>query len=382
MKTICVVTGSRAEYGILKPLLEQLQADDSLSLKLVVTGMHLAYEYGLTYKQIEADGFVIDQKVEVNLSSDTAIGICKAMGLGLISFGEVYERIGPDMVIVLGDRYEIFAAVSGAYISKIPVAHIHGGEVTEGAFDDSLRHCITKMSYLHFTSTEAYRERVMQLGEAPDRVYNVGALGIEQLRKEKQLSKEKLEEQLHLQLNRPIALVTYHPTTLGESAAVEMRAVLEGLSPLSNYQIIFTKANSDTGGRAINHIIDTYVRDNANHAAAFTSLGSSIYLSLMRMSQLVIGNSSSGIIEAPSLCVPTLNIGDRQKGRIRGASVRDVPADAQMIQQALEHMMCARYRWNDIANPYEKSDTSKTIIKEIKQILDRPITLQKHFYTK
>lgn len=379
-KTICVITGSRAEYGLLKPLLERITEDEMFKLKLIVTGMHLSYECGLTYKLIEADGFKIDEKIEVNLSSDTSVGICKAMGLGLISFGEAYERIKPDIVVVLGDRYEIFAAVSAAYISKIPVAHIHGGEITEGAFDDSLRHSITKMSYLHFTSTEDYRKRVIQLGEEPTRVYNVGALGVEVAKKQPIFELSEVEEMLGFKIKLPFALVTFHPTTLEMAPIVAMKNLLNALTGFNELNIIFTKANSDTNGRAINEMIDQYVIKHKEKAIAFTSLGSTRYLNLMHYSQMIIGNSSSGIIEAPSLKVPTLNIGTRQNGRVQASSIINVSTDEEDIKNGIKMLMEKQIMWEKIYNPYEKLNTSKEIILAIKKNLEMPIYLQKKFY--
>ncbi|MHC1747902.1 MAG: UDP-N-acetylglucosamine 2-epimerase [Cellulosilyticaceae bacterium] len=381
MKTICVVTGSRAEYGLIKGILERIKEDASLELKLIVTGMHLSYEFGLTYQEIEKDGYSIDEKIEVNLSSDTSVGVCKAMGLGMISFGEAYERLRPDIVVVLGDRYEIFSAVTAAYISKIPVAHIHGGEITEGAFDDSLRHCITKMSYLHFTSTETYRQRVIQLGEDPEHVYNVGALGVEQIKKFSFLSRSELEKILNFKLNQSFVLVTFHPVTLETTQNCgTIEELFKALESFENLRIVFTKSNSDNGGRTINQKIDDYVARYPQKSVAFTSLGSTLYLNVMKYSSLVIGNSSSGIIEAPSLKVPTINIGNRQNGRVQATSTINVEMKEKAIKEAIDLGINTKIDMSKIVNPYEKANTSKEILITIKKNLEMPMYLQKKFY--
>ena len=381
MKTICVVTGSRAEYGLIKGILERIKEDASLELKLIVTGMHLSYEFGLTYQEIEKDGYSIDEKIEVNLSSDTSVGVCKAMGLGMISFGEAYERLRPDIVVVLGDRYEIFSAVTAAYISKIPVAHIHGGEITEGAFDDSLRHCITKMSYLHFTSTETYRQRVIQLGEDPEHVYNVGALGVEQIKKISFLSRSELEKILNFKLNQSFVLVTFHPVTLEATQNCgTIEELFKALESFENLRIVFTKSNSDNGGRTINQKIDDYVARYPQKSVAFTSLGSTLYLNVMKYSSLVIGNSSSGIIEAPSLKVPTINIGNRQNGRVQATSTINVEMKEKAIKEAIDLGINTKIDMSKIVNPYEKANTSKEILITIKKNLEMPMYLQKKFY--
>lgn len=322
MKKICVVTGTRAEYGLLKPLIKKIRDDKDLNLQLVVTGMHLSSEFGLTYNEISKDGFKITEKVEILLSSDTEIGISKSMGLAMISFSEVFDRIKPDMLILLGDRYEIFAVASAAIVAKIPIAHLHGGETTEGALDEAFRHSVTKMSYLHFTSNEVYKNRVIQLGEEPCRVVNVGPIIEESIKTLDFLPKEKLEEDLKIRFDKKISLLTFHPTTLENNSAKEQfENVLEALSEFDDLKVIFTKANSDVSGRIINSMIDEYVLKNPDKCVAYASLGQLRYLSAMKYCDIVIGNSSSGIIEAPILQKPTVNIGDRQKGRIQEKSI-------------------------------------------------------------
>ncbi|WP_070001145.1 UDP-N-acetylglucosamine 2-epimerase [Cellulosilyticum sp. I15G10I2] len=381
MKKICVVTGSRAEYGLLRPLIQKIEKDRDLSLQLIATGMHLANTFGLTYKEIEQDGYTLDAKIEMNLNSDTSVGICKSMGLGMMGFCEAYARLAPDMVVLLGDRYEIFTAASAAMISRLPIAHIHGGEITEGAYDDSMRHCVTKMSYLHFTSTESYRKRVIQLGETPERVYNVGALGVENIKKMEFLSQKALEEHLDFSLNGPIALVTFHPVTLEiNSAQVQFQNILRALDHFKALKVVFTKANSDTDHSIINQMIDTYAAQNKKRAVAFTSLGVLKYLSLMKYSAVIIGNSSSGIIEAPSLKVPTVNIGDRQKGRVQARSIIHCDHSEEGIRDTIQKVLHAEVDVKAFLNPYEKEGTSTQIITLIKEVLSESINLKKCFY--
>lgn len=383
-KNICIITGTRAEYGLLCPLIKKINEDEQLNLQLVVTGMHLSPEFGLTYKQIEEDGYKIDEKVEILLSSDTSIGISKSMGLAMISFSEVFDRLKPDMVIVLGDRYEIFSAVSVANISRMPVCHLHGGETTEGAFDENLRHSITKMSYLHFTSTEEYRKRVIQLGESPDRVFNVGAIGIENIKKMNLLSKEELERSIDFKLDKKYAIVTFHPVTLENNTAKnQFKELLLALDSIKDLKVIFTKANSDTDGRIINNMIDEFVLTDKERFISFTSMGSLRYLSAIKYSNVVIGNSSSGIVEVPSFNKPTINIGDRQKGRIQAKSIINCDPVKQEIEKAIEKALSKEFLENikDIKNPYGDGNVSNKIMEKIKYFLENDkINLKKKFY--
>jgi GDP/UDP-N,N'-diacetylbacillosamine 2-epimerase (hydrolysing) len=363
MRKICVVTGTRAEYGLLFWLMKEIQSDASLGLQLIVTGMHLSPEFGLTYKEIEKD-FVIDKKIEMLLSSDTPIGISKSMGLAQISFAEAYAELDPDIVVVLGDRYEIFSAASASMIARIPIAHIHGGETTEGAFDEAIRHSITKMSHLHFVATEEYRQRVIQLGEHPDRVFNFGAPGLDGIRNLKLLAKEDLEKEIGFKLGKKNLLVTFHPVTLEQGTAQEQfQQLLFALSELSDTHVIFTKANSDTDGRIINSMIDRYVSANANKAIAFTSLGQLRYLSALQYVDAVVGNSSSGLTEAPSFKIGTINIGDRQKGRIKATSVIDCMPHSDAIINAIQQFYSSAFQENirGVTNPYGESGASKKI---------------------
>lgn len=383
MKKICVVTGTRAEYGLLKPLIEKINKDEQLQLQLVVSGMHLSPEFGLTYQEIEQDGFEIMERNEMLLSSDTPNGITKSVGLGTIGFADIFTRIAPDMVVILGDRYEALAAATAAMIHRIPIAHLHGGELTQGAIDDAIRHSITKMSTLHFTSTEEYRQRVIQMGEAPETVFYVGALGVENIKMQKLMKKEELSQSIKLSLDMPYIMVTFHPVTLEKNTAGEQfENLLLALERYKEYNIIFTKANADTDGRIINQTIERYVKKNTDRASAYTSLGMIRYLSALKYCEMVIGNSSSGIIEAPSFQIPTVNIGNRQLGRVRAESVIDCGNSVEDISAAIRKakMLKTEGRICNIENPYEKPDTSWNIISEIKKYLLQSETIEKRFY--
>jgi len=345
LRRICVVTGSRAEYGLLHGLMRAIAEDPALELQVVVTGMHLAPEFGSTYRAIEADGFLIDRKVETLLSSDRPAGITTSMGLGMIGFASAFDALAPDIVLVLGDRYEMLPVAAAALVARIPLAHIHGGEITEGAIDESIRHAITKLAQLHFVAADAYRRRVIQLGEAPERVFNVGALGLDNIERLALLDRAGLETALGMTLGARNFLVTYHPVTLADVPPDAALAALFGaLDAFPDAHVILTKANADADGRAINALIDGYANARAGRVVAFASLGQLRYLSAMRLADAVIGNSSSGIIEAPYLRVPTVNIGDRQRGRLRAASIVDVPDDAAAICAAIETVSAPGFR--------------------------------------
>lgn len=381
MKKICVVTGTRAEYGLLYWLLKEIEADKELELQLIVTGMHLSPEFGLTYKEIEKE-FKINKKIEMLLSSDTSVGISKSMGLAQISFAESYDELKPDIVIVLGDRYEIFSATSAAMIARIPIAHIHGGEKTEGAFDESIRHSITKMSHLHFTATEEYKNRVIQLGEHPSRVFNVGGMGIENIKRLKLLSKDEFEKSIEFKLNSKNILVTFHPVTLENSTAKEQfQQLLDAIDELEDTNIIFTKANSDTDGRVINQMIDEYVTKNFHKSVQFTSLGQLRYLSALQYVDAVVGNSSSGLAEAPSFRIGTINIGDRQKGRIKASSVIDCEPNKDSILKSFEKLYSKEFQetLKTTINPYGNGCASKKIVEILKNV-DLKNILKKSFY--
>jgi len=380
-RKICVVTGTRAEYGLLFWLMKEIESDKDLELQVIVTGMHLSPEFGLTYKEIEKD-FKIDKKIEMLLSSDTSVGISKSMGLAQISFAEAYEELKPDILVVLGDRYEIFSSVSSAMIAKIPIAHIHGGETTEGAFDESIRHSITKMSHLHFCATDKYRDRIVQLGEHPSRVFNVGGMGIENIKRLKLLTKDEFEKSIDFKLNKKNILVTFHPVTLEDSTAKEhFQELLNAIDKLTDTNIIFTKANSDTDGRVINKMIDKYVEKNSHKAISFTSLGQLRYLSALQYVDAVLGNSSSGLLEAPSFKIATINIGDRQKGRILSDSVINCLPQEKSIQEIFKKLYSNEFKQilKDTKNIYGDGCASDKIIEIIKNA-DLSNILKKVFY--
>lgn len=368
---ICVATGTRAEYGLLKPLIEKIKADAIFNLQLMVTGAHLSPEFGLTYKQIEADEFTIDSKVEMLMSSDTVEGITKSMGLGMIGYADALKELKPDLLVILGDRYEMLALASVALIFRIPIAHIHGGEITEGAYDDAIRHSITKMSSLHFTSTESYRQRVIQLGEQPENVFNVGAIGLDNFKSLKLLSKDKLENDLNICFRKYNYLIGFHPETLSnQSIEKQISELLEGIHQQEDSLFIFTKANADNNGRIINKMIEEYANKYPQKAILFASLGTLRYLSLMKYVTAVVGNSSSGIIEAPSAPTATINIGDRQKGRIQADSVINIPIIRKDIQDAFEIVKSEefRYKVKNIVNPYGEGITSAKIMEILSHI--------------
>lgn len=379
---ICIATGTRAEYGLLKPLIEKISADNDFTLQLLVTGAHLSPEFGLTYRQIEADGYEIDAKVEMLLSSDTAEGITKSMGLGMIGYADALNKLSPDLLVILGDRYEMLSIASTALIFRIPIAHIHGGELTEGAYDDAIRHAITKMSALHFTSTEAYRQRVIQLGEQPERVFNVGAIGLDNFQSLQLLSKTELEEDLHIMFQTYNYLVGFHPETLSnQSVEEQFEALLQAIDQQTDSFFVFTKANADTNGRIINQMMEAYVKKNPEKSALFASLGSLRYLSVMKQVTAVVGNSSSGILEAPSAGTATINIGDRQKGRIQAESIVNCSTQKEDIQQAFQKVQSEEFRnkLNCITNPYGNGNASHQIIGIFRSILVDKLS-QKTFY--
>lgn len=382
MRKICFVTGSRAEYGLLSGLMKAVQTDAELQLQIVATNMHLSPEFGLTYREIVNDGFTIDKKVEMLLSSDTAVGTTKSVGVGMIGFADAFEELRPDLIVILGDRYEMIAVVSAALFQKIPIAHLHGGEITEGAYDDCIRHAISKMSHLHFTSTEAYRHRVIQLGEQPERVFNVGAIGVENIKSVPLLSKAELEQSLDFKIGDKCIIVTYHPVTLEDNSAEEQsEALLQALDSLEDFKIIFTYPNSDTNGRVIIEKIKEYVANHPKKAKAWPSLGLRRYLSALHYATAAVGNSSSGIIEVPSFHIPTLNIGDRQKGRLAADSVCHCEATSQAIHQGLHTILSPEFiqKAKLTHNPYEGNNTTKDILNIIKAYpLDNII--EKHFY--
>lgn len=383
MIKICILTATRAEYGLLRPVIYRLTEEPRFDVRIVVTGTHLSPEFGLTYKDIEHDGILIDEQIEILLSSDTPASISKSMGLAMIGFADYFARAKPDLLLVLGDRYETLAVCCAAMNARIPIAHLYGGESTEGAVDEVIRHAITKLSYLHFTSTEEYRKRVIQLGEDPKRVFCVGALGVENALRTKLLTKEELAHELGFSIEKPYAVVTFHPVTLEEGQSKEQfGALLSALSTQSALQFIFTKSNADVEGRIINKMIDTFVAER-EESIAFASLGTRRYLSALKYSTMVIGNSSSGLVEAPSFGIPTINIGDRQKGRAQATSVINCEPLRQNISEAIELALTSDFRAKAkvTINPYGDGNASVRIAEVINDsMLNDRIDLKKSFY--
>lgn len=382
-RKICVVTGTRAEYGLLRRIIKEIELDNYLELQLIVTGMHLSSEFGYTINEIVDDGFEIVDKVEILLSSDTSIGMAKSVALAILEFSTAFERIKPDIIVILGDRFEMLAVAQTALFLKIPIAHISGGEITEGAIDDSIRHAITKMSHLHFPANEEYRNRIIQLGEQPNFVFNVGDPGVENIRKMNFLTRGELEQFFEMSLEK-LLLVTYHPTTLEtDHASEQIKELLTALDEFEDYNIIITKGNADSEGRIINKIIDEYAILNSHRVKVYNSLGSLRYLSTLRYAKAVIGNSSSGIVEAPILKIPTVNIGNRQLGRAKSNTIIDCENDCKSIRNAIECALQSEFivSLNEIGLQYDGESTSKDIVQIIRDInLDNII--QKKFYDK
>ncbi len=370
MRKICVITGARSEYGLLRWVMEDIRSDLNLELQVIVTGMHLSPEFGFTYQDVERDGFKIDRKVEMLLSSDTSAGVAKSIGLGLIGIVDAISDLKPDLILVLGDRFEVFSAVSAALVLRIPVAHLHGGEVTEGSLDDSLRHAITKMSHIHFVAAEAYQKRVIQLGEDPKNVYLVGGLGLDYIDRLSLLSKSDLEKKLNFKFLKKNLLITFHPVALDEKLIEnQMQELLRALANLNDTSLIFTMPNSDAYGRSLAKMISSFVSKYSN-AHAYISLGQLSYLSCLRYVDGVVGNSSSGLIEAPSFKKGTINIGDRQRGRLQAASVINCEPFANQITDAINQLYSEEFQLSlaNVSNPYGCGGASKKIIQIIRQI--------------
>jgi UDP-N-acetylglucosamine 2-epimerase (non-hydrolysing)/GDP/UDP-N,N'-diacetylbacillosamine 2-epimerase (hydrolysing) len=362
--------------------MKEIQEDPDLELQLVVTGMHLSPEFGLTYKMIEDDEFQINEKVEMLLSSDTPVGIAKSIGLGVIGFADALFRLKPDIMVVLGDRYEIFAAAQAGMTQKIPIAHIHGGETTAGAIDEAMRHAITKISHFHFTAAEPYRKRVIQLGEVPERVLNYGAPGLDNLKKMKLLDKKAFEEAIDFQLGKLSFLVTYHPVTLShEGPEKPFSELINAIDHFPGANIIFTKANADAAGRVINQKINEYSERNPSRVKVFPSMGQLLYLSAIKNVDIVIGNSSSGLIEVPALHKPTVNMGERQQGRLRAESVIDCQEKMQAIVVAIETGLSPEFknRLENVVSPYGQGNASLKIKEYLKKVSLQGI-LMKHFH--
>lgn len=367
-RKICVITGTRAEYGLLRWVMQGIKDDPGLMLQVIATGMHLSTEFGLTYREIEQDGFRIDKRVEMLMSSDTSVGTAKSMGLGMIGFADALNELRPDLVVVLGDRFEIFAAVSATLVAGIPVAHLHGGETTEGAYDEAFRHSITKMSHLHFVAAEEYRRRVIQLGEQPERVFLVGGLGIDSIKRLRLLAREELESSLDFQLGEKSLLVTFHPVTLEKASATEQMAeLLAALNELEGTNLIFTMPNADNEGRALIRMVEEFVAQHSN-ARSYTSLGQLRYLSCVAHVDGVVGNSSSGLLEVPSFKKGTINIGDRQSGRLQASSVINCDPTRQSISAALQKLYSSEFQAGliNVSNLYGDGGASDRVVEIIK----------------
>ena len=367
-RKICVITGTRAEFGLLRWVMQGIQDDPDLVLQVIATGAHLSPEFGLTYREIEKEGFQIDHKVEMLTSSDTSVGIAQSMGLGMIGFAGALSTLKPDLIVVLGDRFEIFSAVSAALVARIPVAHLHGGETTEGAFDEAFRHSITKMSHLHFVAAQAYRQRVIQLGEQPQRVFQVGGLGVDTIKRTKLLDRAALEATMDFKFGIKNLLITFHPVTLeSETAEAQMGELLAALSTQVDTQLIFTMPNADSDGRALIKMVEQFVAQHPN-ARAYTSLGQLRYLSCIAQVDGVVGNSSSGLAEVPSFKKGTVNIGDRQLGRLQAESVINCAPVKAQIEEALAVLYSAEFqsRLKAVRNPYGEGGASEQIVKTIK----------------
>lgn len=379
--TICIATGSRSEYGLLLPLIRRLRQEQAFRVRLLVFGMHCSTEFGLTYKFIKEDGIPIFWKAETLLAADTPTAAIKSMGLAQISLADALERASPHLLVLLGDRYEILAAACAATVAGIPIAHIHGGEVTEGAFDDAIRHAISKMAYLHFTSAEAYRRRVMQMGEDASRVFTVGALGLDAIRQIPGASRDSLEKRLGVRLRRRNLLVAFHPVTWDERPShQQFQEVLRAIDPLPDTFLIFTRANADPAGRRINALTDSFVADRADRTAAFASLGQELFISTLREVDGIVGNSSSGIIEAPFLRVGTVNVGDRQKGRLCGPTIINCPARSDSIRRAIARLYAPGYAENlrTAESLYGDGRTSERIVRVLKR-MRFPLRARKRF---
>lgn len=369
MKKIAVFTGSRAEYGLLYWLMKDIQSDPDMRLQLLVSGMHFSPEHGSTYQQIEKDGFFLDEKVEMLLASDSPIGVVKSVGLGIIGFADAIDRLKPDYLIVLGDRFEALAVAQAALLLRVPVVHLHGGEITEGAYDDQIRHAITKLSYLHGVSMDEYRQRVIQLGESPNRVVTVGAMGLDHLHRTELMSCSELSQSLQFDLQPSFFLVTYHPATLSHEDPMQtFENIRWALSRFPDIKVLITYPNADDGGRKIIPLIKRFVEQEPARAVAIPSLGQRRYLSALKYCAAVVGNSSSGIIEAPSYGIPTVNIGDRQKGRIAARSVIHCGTDADSIHQGLLKALDPKFAASlaSVKNPYGDGQASSRVIQMIK----------------
>ena len=381
-KKICIATGSRAEYGLLRYLMKEIHVSSEFDLQIIATGMHLSPEFGLTYQEIEKDGFTINEKIEMLLSSDTASSISKSTGLGLVGFSDAYNNLKPDLLILLGDRFEILAAATAAMFAKIPIIHIHGGETTQGAFDEAIRHSITKMSWWHFVAAPEYEKRVIQLGEDPKRVFNVGGLGVDSIQKSNLLSKKELTNKMGIKFGKKNLLITYHPVTLEDGTSQQhFKYLLNVFSEINDVYLIFTMPNSDSDGHVIKRMINNFVSNNSARSISFSSMGRLNYLSTLKFIDGVVGNSSSGLTEAPTFKIGTVNIGDRQKGRIKAESIIDCSPDQKSITGAINKLYSKEFqkKLTTVRNPYGNGKATDKIIEILKK-KKIPDHLKKEFY--
>ncbi len=382
-RVIGVVTGGRAEYGLLAPLIKKIKSDQALELRLYVTAMHLSPQHGNTYKIIENDGYTINEKVEMLISSDKPEAIAKSIGLGMIGFADAFRNNKPDILVMLGDRYELLSSAIAAMIQRIPIAHLHGGESTEGLIDEAIRHSITKMSHFHFVSTDKYRKRIIQMGENPEYIYNVGAIGLDNIRSMKLMTRDELEQSFDIKFGKQVFLVTYHPVTLESgSSKAHIHSLLSALNQYHEATIIFTQPNADTDSNIIADEIRKYVYDYSKYCRYIETLGQIKYLSMCSVSDAIIGNSSSGIIEVPSFHVPTVNIGDRQKGRLMPASVINCSSDEKSIKSAIDKALDREFKASigSIKNPYGDGNTADKIIEILKKVGISDKVLKKSFF--
>ena len=381
-KKICIVSGSRAEFGLLRFVIEGVKNSSLLDLQLIVTGMHLSTDHGLTYKEIEECGFKIDKKIETVLASDTPSSITKSAGLGLIGFAQSFRELNPDCLVILGDRYEVFVCAIAALFFKIPIVHIHGGELTRGSFDDAIRHSITKMSWFHFVASEEYKDRVIQLGENPKNIRNVGGLGVDAIKKLKLLDKSELKQKKLINFGEKNLLITFHPSTLDvKSTKSQIENLVSSLEVLENCYLIFTMPNSDPDSKIIKSVIANFVEKNKKRAIFFESLGQRNYLSVLQFVDGVVGNSSSGLLEAPSFKIGTINIGNRQDGRLKSKSVIDCDSTKESISFALKQLFSNDFkkRLKSVKNPYGEGNASIKIIKFLEKV-KIPISIEKRFF--
>jgi GDP/UDP-N,N'-diacetylbacillosamine 2-epimerase (hydrolysing) len=381
-RKICIITGSRADYGLLYWLMKGIQKANDFQLQIIATGAHLSPDFGLTYKEIEEDGFDINKKVEMILSADTPSAISKSTGLGMIAFADVFADLKPDIVVILGDRYEVFAAAFSAFIACIPITHISGGETTEGAFDEAIRHSITKMAWWHFVAADEYAKRVIQLGEDPKRIFNVGSLGVDAIKKLRFLTKQELMDKTGIVFGKRNLLVTYHPVTLEKQTSRKyFQSLLDVLNELDDVYLIFTMPNADSDSRIIKQMIDDYVATHKGNSIAFTSMGHTNYLSTLQFIDGVVGNSSSGLGEAPTFKIGTINIGDRQKGRLKAKSVIDCVPTKKSIKMAIETLYSRDFQKAllSVESPYGEAGAAEKIIRVLQET-KFPEEIKKGFY--